>query len=129
MGCKHFVVRFGTAQQQQQQQQQNLSQPKHVLAVLLGKLFHIPNDDNKQPSDEATGALSNLDRFERKPAMHPTQTQRPSLRKQDDIGTIRIRNMINKIYRYKLRNTPKTRDRSDAIPRRQIYEYARAVPF
>ena len=57
VGCKQLIVRVGTAQQQQQLK---VSKPKHVLTLLLGTLFQIPNDDSKQPFGEATGASINL---------------------------------------------------------------------
>ena len=57
VGCKQLIVRVGTAQQQQQLK---VSKPKHVLTLLLGTLFQIPNDDSKQPFGEAAGASSDL---------------------------------------------------------------------
>ena len=69
--------------------------------------------------DEATEASSNPDRFGRKTAMHPPQTQRPPLRKQVKIRTIRVRTQNEKYKKKTVQNTSYTEDPqdvSDAIP-------------
>ena len=85
--CRQFIVPVGIAQQHK------LSKPKRHDVI---GTFSIPNDDSRQLlTDEAAGASGSLDRFGRKPAMHPARTHHRPLRKQNNIRPVRTRKTKN----------------------------------